>query len=67
MAMRIVQLQQRKLLLKKWLFEFSRYSAYILHMRWRKAKLLMPNFFGILYGKNIQIGLFVTELLWPPP
>ena len=40
------------LLLKNDFFEFSRYSGFILQVRWTKAKLLMSNLFRILCTEN---------------
>ena len=64
-------------LLKKWLFEFSRYSGYILQVRWTKAKLLTSDFFRILctktysncfifdlsYSRNNRVAFFVTRCI----
>ena len=53
---KLVQLQLRIIKTtycsKKWLFHFSRYSGYILQVRWTKEKMLTSNFCRILYNKN---------------
>ena len=49
-------------LLKNDFFEFSRYSGYILQVRWTKAKLLASKFFRILCTKSNQTGSFLTQL-----